>query len=96
MITRYRKRYRKMGRWIRRGSLATAALLFAALLFVLGFVLLQSLEGLVRNPVPIVALLSVSVLVTPFLVAGIVESILTRVLHWRFRRYRPHVARAGG
>ncbi|MCR9144304.1 MAG: hypothetical protein NXI24_18805 [bacterium] len=95
MITRYRKRYRKLGRWIHRATLSLGTLLFLGLLGSLVFIGVQAFEGTVRNPVPMMALLSAS-LVTPFLVAGIFESILTRILHWRFRRYSPRMIRAGG
>ncbi len=88
MLSRYRKRYRKMRRWIQRATIATASLLGVGLLTLLGFVLLDAHAGTIRNPGPVIALFAASVVV-PFLVAGICESVLTRLLHLRFRRAAP-------
>lgn len=93
MITRYRKRYRKMGRWIHRGAVVLATILFLVLAGLVVAVLALAIDGEVRNPVPVFALLAAS-FVTPFIVAGIFESILSRLLHWRFRRYLPRMFRA--
>lgn len=92
MITRYRKRYRKLSRWIHRGSIALAAMLWVALAVVLVLLLVPGAE--IRNPAPVIALFAASC-VAPFIVAGIVESVLSRILHQRFRRYFPRMFRSG-
>ena len=74
MITRYRKRYRKLSRWIHRGSIALAAMLWVALAVVLVLLLVPGAE--IRNPAPVIALFAASC-VAPFIVAGSVESVLS-------------------